>query len=128
MNPLGPGEYLDINDFGKDSIKISIHPKPLNTQANLNPGPGSYNPNYSQIEDAVRNTKISPERSGSRHGDVSPGPGTYDYTLDNIGKDCISYSLQYSNRKTQANHNPGPGTYEPNVAPTRERSPEYTIG
>jgi Sperm-tail PG-rich repeat len=57
------------------------------------PGPGSYNPNLSQVQEGVKNTKISPSRSSPNRDDGPPGPGSYDYTLKNIGKDCIGYSM-----------------------------------
>ncbi len=91
------------------------------------PGPGSYQPKYGQVHEAVKNTKISPSRGGSNRDENSPGPGSYDYTLKNIGKDCIGYSMLQSERKTSTSPNPGPGAYEPDIKPTRERSPEYSI-
>jgi hypothetical protein len=58
------------------------------------PGPGTYQPNFSQIQDVVKNTKISPSKTGSpNHDDGLIGPGSYDYTAKNIGKDCIGYSM-----------------------------------
>lgn len=93
----------------------------------LVPGPGAYQPKYGQIHEAVKNTRISPSRGGSHRDENSPGPGSYDYTLKNIGKDCIGYSMLQTERKASTSPNPGPGTYEPDIKPTRKRSPEYSI-
>jgi hypothetical protein len=47
--------------------------------------------------------------------------------MKNIGKDCIGYSMLQSERKSSTSPNPGPGAYNPDDKPTRERSPEYTF-
>ncbi len=59
----------------------------------LVPGPGTYDPNFSQIQEGVKNTRISPGRSSPKDHESSPGPGSYDYNSKNIGKDCIGYSM-----------------------------------
>ena len=79
------------------------------------------------MQEAVKNTKISPARNSPFKNDGPPGPGSYDYTMKNIGKDCIGYSMLQSERKSSPSPNPGPGKYNVNDKPTKERSPEYSF-
>ena len=119
---------MSLDEFGRDARAVSILPEHQNSESRLQPpGPGTYQPNFSQVEDAVKNTRISPGRGSPPRDDQIPGPGSYDYTLKNIGKDCIGYSMLQTERKSSSSPNPGPGSYNPDIKPTRERSPEYSF-
>jgi hypothetical protein len=45
----GPGSYIDLNAFGADSIKISMHGKPRDPSNSFQPGPGYYDPSLAPV-------------------------------------------------------------------------------
>ena len=64
-NP-GPGEYSESKKFGEDAVKVSINPiveLPRNQKSS--PGPSDYKPIYNQIQERIKNGKISPARNAS---------------------------------------------------------------
>lgn len=82
--------------------------------------------------ESIHNTKISPARNStsieSLQKQQMPGPGTYDINQMKIGVDTPAYTISNSPSKALISSNPGPNQYNPNIAVTREKSPEYTIG
>ena len=96
------------------------------------PGPTDYNPIYNLIKERVKNGKISPERSSSpnfvKTVDNVPGPGSYDIDLNKIGVSLPTYTISQSSKNLPNNQKtPGPCFYNPNIEPTREKSPSYSI-
>ena len=56
-----------------------------------------------------------------------PGPGGYE-KHDGFGKDGIKYSIRGKSPERQGNDNPGPGNYNDDVSPTKDRVISYKMG
>jgi hypothetical protein len=93
-------------------------------------GPGTYEPKIVLTKERSPSALIvgSEERSGVRpDGGSSPlGPGEHTPDLLTFGKDAIKIAIHHKVHQASGNRNPGPGAYYPE--PTREKSPEYTMG
>lgn len=118
----------DLNTFGKDAIKISIHPKLQASAGNKNPGPGYYNPDYSVVKEATQGARISPSKSHIKANDNVPGPGSYNFSFKNVGVDTPTYTISGGAQGKVPIKSPGPGTYNPEIEKVREKSPEYSMG
>ena len=56
-----------------------------------------------------------------------PGPGGYE-KHDGFGKDGIKYSIRGKSPERLGNENPGPGNYNDDVSPTKDRVISYKMG
>ena len=56
-----------------------------------------------------------------------PGPGHFE-SNDQFGKNGIKYSMYGKPADAKDNGNPGPGNYEQDVGPTKDRSISYKMG
>lgn len=56
-----------------------------------------------------------------------PGPGNYD-DHNQFGKDGVKYSIRGKSPDAKDNGFPGPGNYEQDVGPTKDRSIAYKMG
>ena len=56
-----------------------------------------------------------------------PGPGGYE-DHNQFGKDGIKYSIRERSPSPKGNNHTGPGTYESNLGPTKDRSVGYKMG
>ena len=57
----------------------------------------------------------------------SPGPGGYE-KHDGFGKDGLRYTIQGKYQDLKDNGVPGPGNYNEDLSPTKDRSIAYKFG
>ena len=91
------------------------------------PGPGIYNSHSS-----FGNSKSSKKGFGSStrpnhltKNEDQPGPANYDVSNKSLGGKLYQFGIKINERY---NKNPGPGSYQPNLKPIREKSIEAKIG
>lgn len=95
----GPGHYTVNDGLGDLRSQLGfISPTHLHeSSGNVNPGPGSYDPELSAVKDRAPLGKIAKSKrdflTGSVSGSQLPGPGHYDIDANNIANDGHSFTI-----------------------------------
>ena len=130
---IGPGQYDDGKEFGKDMKTFTIGEKRYERMVETM-GPGQYSP---ERADALTKTKItsvnitsSPARPASfaKKGDVDVAPGQYD---DGIRFNSNTKSFTIGEKRAERIiETMGPGTYDPDKADgvTKPKMPNISMG
>ena len=102
---------------------------------NGNPAPGTYDPNVHPVKQAAPVWKMGTGQQRLNPSDApkeNPGPGTYDLNGSGGSRTGLiqepKYSFGLKPDKHRGDDVPGPGAYDPNIAPAREHHPQTRIG
>lgn len=125
----GPGTYDPLKMIGTNAPKMSLHGRIESKVSSEGPGPGTYDASLNLVRDRVKSPNLASSLRGTdeqlykRRASEVPGPGDYDQP-SLIGRDARNITLKGKlEEKSQSRSvSPGPGTYDPALTLTKEKT------
>ena len=127
INQVGPGQYKVPDSVNGPQYSMGAGQKgtKLNKDALLNPPPGTYDVNDSQVKHKSPGVSFGSSVRDKLKPDGMPGPGNYYHNPTNEGKGITIKGKYVDNPKERA---PGPGAYGAPMDPSKVKGGNITFG